>query len=391
MNEIFISYAWKDTKTEQGRQREKLVDAVCETLAAQKYKIVRDKATLTIGNSIRQFMQRIGNGNYIIIVISDKYLRSEYCMFEAVEIIELKGYEQNIFPVVLPDADIYSNDGQFKYINYWREKGQKIRKMVENTLNVEDDFAMTKVAEKIMEIADKIDDFIYFISDKLSINPENNFDGFIQAITSSIKADNDKLKQEKNILVAGTGAFQLPEEVLWCTRHLGQRIAEENYNLVSGGWQGVDYVVADEFSKEIQKHKQKLSAKMTQIVPIGKQPEFKGGSIHYVEEGAKEWLESLKIADVVVLIGGQGGTYETYQYALQENIPVIPVVCTNGDAKAVFDNMLKNWDKQNLETVTQDKFKSLNQFINNKETAAMVIDDVMEMIDEIIFAKAALR
>lgn len=391
MNEIYISYAWKDNNTKLGKERELLVDKICNTLGEKKYKMVRDKATLTIGNSIRNFMHDIGKGNYVIIVISDKYLRSEYCMFEAVEIIEAKEYKQYIFPIVLPDADIYSHGGQFEYIKYWRKQQQKIQNMVENTLNLEDDFAMFNIAHKIAEIANKIDDFLYIISDKLSINPETDFDGFINAITSSIKKDNDALKGKRNILVAGTGQYNLPQEILWCTKHLAHRIGMQNYNLVSGGWQGVDYVISDEYSKIINNNNQKLSEKLTQVVPVGKQPEFKGGNIKYVEEGAKEWLESLKMADVVVLIGGEGGTYETYQYALQENIPVIPIVCTNGDAKAVFDDMLKNWSKQNIGNITQDKFKSTNQYIDNEQTAIIVINDVMEMIDEIIFANAALN
>ncbi len=391
MNEIFISYAWKDNKTELGMQREMLVDKICSTLAENKFKIVRDKATLSIGNSIRQFMHQIGKGNYVIIVVSDKYLRSEYCMFEAVEILKIKGYEQRIFPIVLPDANVYSHEGKFEYINYWRTQQAKIEQMIQTTLNVEDDFAMLNIANKIVEIAKGIDDFLFFVSDKLSINPETNFDGFINGITTSIHKDNECQKSNKSVLVAGTGAFNLPPEVLWCTTHLGKQLAQQNYKLITGGWQGVDYVISDEFSKEVYAHKQKLSEKLIQIVPNGQQPEFKGGTIKYVEAGAKEWLESLKLADVVILIGGQGGTYETYTYAKQENIPVIPIVCTNGDAKAVFDNMLKNWNEQNMGNISIDKFKTLNQYIDNEQTAEMVCNDVMEMVNEIVFSQLALK
>ncbi len=391
MNNIYISYAWKDNKSALGQSREALVDRICDKLNELGYKIVRDKATLTLGDSIREFMHEIGKGNYVIVVLSDKYLRSEYCMFEAVEIIRSKGYEQRVFPIVLSDADIYSHDGQFAYVEHWRQQKRKIQEMVDGILDREDDFALMGVAKKIYEIADGIDDFVNFISDKLSINPETNFDGFIESMTQVIRRDNVATRAHRSILVAGTGAFTLPDEILWVSQSLGRRIAEQGYKLITGGWQGVDYVVSEAFAQVVMAQGQRLSDRLTQVVPTGQQPQFKGGSIRHVPPGPTEWLESLKAADLVILIGGQGGTFETYQYAAQENLPVLPIVCTNGDAKAVFDHMLENWASQDLGKISQELFKSLNQYINDSKTADGVCQDVLAIADEVIFAREVLR
>jgi hypothetical protein len=71
-SEIFISYAWKDAHEKAEDSREKIVDEICRIFVGHGYEILRDKNHLTYRQSIRDFMQRLGKGNYIIAVISDK-------------------------------------------------------------------------------------------------------------------------------------------------------------------------------------------------------------------------------------------------------------------------------------------------------------------------------
>ncbi|MGI0494347.1 toll/interleukin-1 receptor domain-containing protein [Alkalinema pantanalense CENA528] len=390
MNQIYISYAWKDDKSELGQQRELLVDRICQTLLAMGYNLIRDRDHLTLGQSIEQFMQEIGRGNYVILVISDKYLRSEYCMFEAIEVMKHKDYAQKIFPVVLSDANIYTKTGRVDYIQYWQQQGEQLAQLL-GSIATESSSALVNVAQKIAEIASNVDEFIHFVQDKLSIDPAKNFDTFIHHLTQQIYEDSQKLRSQKSVLVAGTGNFQLPDEVNWCARTLGKKLADNQYNLITGGWEGVDYVVAEQYAATLAKSPLRLTDKLTQIVPQGKQPVFKGGRVEYTEPGVNEWLDCLRRADLVILIGGVGGTYETYQFAMQERIPVIPIVCTNGDAKRVFDEMLQTWEQQPMGKIAPEKFKSLNQYINNVETAEDVIYDVIDIVNEVIFAKTMLK
>ncbi|QHG16958.1 DNA transporter [Nostoc sp. ATCC 53789] len=391
MNQIYISYAWKDNKSELGSQREELVDKICTALISERYNLIRDRNYLTLGKSIHDFMQEIGRGNYVIVVVSDKYLHSEYCMFEAVEIMKRKDYEQKVFPVVLQDANVYTKEGKTEYIKYWKQQSETLKQLMVSELSAHEDSAMYNVAEKIMEISQKIDEFMFFISDKLSIDPSQNFNVFINQLTDAIKNDAVKLRSKKSILVAGTGSFEIPNEINWCAQQLGERIAEYNYNLITGGWEGVDYVVADKFAEKIAQKDIRLTDKLTHVVPRGKQPVFKGGKVEYTESGINEWLDCLRHSDLVILVGGVGGTYETYLYAKQEKIPVIPIVCTNGDAKKVFDEMLENWDSKLMGNISPEKFKSLNQYINDLSTAEDVVNDVMDIVNEIIFAKTMLN
>ncbi|NEQ53090.1 MAG: DNA transporter, partial [Leptolyngbya sp. SIO3F4] len=308
----------------------------------------------------------------------------------ALEVMKQKNYQQRIFPVVLSDANLYDRDAQVEYIQYWQQKRERFSAVLGP--NPADEYsAMANVANKIDEIANNVDDFIHFIKDKLSIDPAKDFDGFINGLISEIQKDARQLRNEKTVLVAGTGNYYLPAEINWCAQKLGKKIAERTYSLITGGWEGVDYVVADAFAQQLAQDGIRLTDKLTQIVVRGNQPAFKGGKVEYTAPGVNEWLDCLQRADLVILLGGVGGTYETYMYAKQEQIPVIPIVCTNGDAKRVFDEMLRDWDRTLMGSITPEQFKSLNQYINDAETADDVIIDVMAMVDEIIFSKTMLK
>lgn len=82
LSEIYISYAWPDLSNNEPS----LVDGIYDYLVAKKYDIKRDVVDLHYGESIRKFMKKIGAANFIIIFLSDKYLKSPNCMFELCEI-----------------------------------------------------------------------------------------------------------------------------------------------------------------------------------------------------------------------------------------------------------------------------------------------------------------
>lgn len=114
-NEIVVSYAW-------GGESECIVDELEQAFAQRGIHVVRDKKDLAYKGSIEEFEQRIGQGKCIVLVISDKYLRSEHCMFELVEAGKNENLRARIFPIVLADAQIYKAIDRISYINYWDEQ-----------------------------------------------------------------------------------------------------------------------------------------------------------------------------------------------------------------------------------------------------------------------------
>lgn len=154
---VFISYAW-------GGEREEVVNQIDKSLQARGIKIIRDKRDLGYKGSIKGFMERIGDGNCIIVVISDKYLRSPNCMFELVEIADGKEFHERIFPVVLSDANIYDPLRRIEYIKFWEGKITELDKAMRevgmaNLQGIRDDIDQyTRIRARIADLTDILKD-----------------------------------------------------------------------------------------------------------------------------------------------------------------------------------------------------------------------------------------
>src|SRR5687767_14252027 len=122
---VFISYAW-------GGESEEIVNQIDQALQQRGLKIIRDKRDLGYKGSINAFMERIGQGNCVIVVISDKYLRSPNCMFELVEIAEEKQFHNRVFPLVLSDANIYDPVRRLEYVRHWEVKRAELAQAIKD-------------------------------------------------------------------------------------------------------------------------------------------------------------------------------------------------------------------------------------------------------------------
>jgi GTPase SAR1 family protein len=113
--EVFVSYA---TGGESGQ----VVDALQKAFAERGITVLRDKDELAYKDSIRAFMQRLGRSRYVVIVLSQKYLESPYCMFELTEIASHEDFRGRVFPIVLPDAGIFDILKFVDYVKYWENR-----------------------------------------------------------------------------------------------------------------------------------------------------------------------------------------------------------------------------------------------------------------------------
>lgn len=121
-----VSYAWGDD-TPEGRDREALVDRLCAEAVAQGKQIVRDKKDMGLGEQISKFMRRIGRADRVFAVLSDKYLKSPFCMFELSEVWrnsrqEDKEFLRRICVYTLPCAKIWTPRDRTNYAIYWKEQ-----------------------------------------------------------------------------------------------------------------------------------------------------------------------------------------------------------------------------------------------------------------------------
>ncbi|WP_310604500.1 toll/interleukin-1 receptor domain-containing protein [Anaerosporobacter sp.] len=152
---IFLSYCWAD---------DKIADDICTSFEKQKeITIHRDKIEIESWRSIKEFMQSISQMNYVIILISRKYLESDNCMFEVLEIMRDRNYKNKIFPVIIYDA-IYDPMVRLGYVRFWEEKGKRFENELEG-LKLQNIQTSAGTLKHYHEIALHIDDFLGQIAD----------------------------------------------------------------------------------------------------------------------------------------------------------------------------------------------------------------------------------
>jgi tetratricopeptide (TPR) repeat protein len=111
----FISYAWGD-------ESEEIANELDKAFQTRGVTIVRDKRDLEFKGRIKEFMETIGQGKAVILVISEKYLKSPNCLFELSQVAKHGNFAGRVFPVVLNDARIYDPIDRLRYVQYWEQK-----------------------------------------------------------------------------------------------------------------------------------------------------------------------------------------------------------------------------------------------------------------------------
>jgi internalin A len=122
---IFFSYASGD-ESKTPENQEKIVEELYDSLSSEDYKLKRDKTDLEFGESITDFMKEIGQGKLILVFISEKYLRSEFCMYELYEIfrnskLEKGEFQKHVLLFHSENVQLKKAATVKKYLQYWSD------------------------------------------------------------------------------------------------------------------------------------------------------------------------------------------------------------------------------------------------------------------------------
>lgn len=177
--EVCISYA-------RGGSSGEIVDKLCQVLKDKNIDIVLDSEDLKYKDSLKNFMQRLGKGQCVVTVISDKYLKSKYCMFELTEFIENGKFQERIVPLVLEDAKIYELVDIVEYIRFWEEKLEAADKAAKSVQlanlapNIREDIDLnSKITRRISEFIGHLRDFLI---PPIDIHENSNFEDVVNEI-----------------------------------------------------------------------------------------------------------------------------------------------------------------------------------------------------------------
>mgnify|MGYP005750317583 CR=1 FL=1 len=229
--QVFISYAWGGLSEEVANELESL-------FSQHKIELIRDKTDLGFKGLIREFMQEIGRGNLVVLIISDKYLKSKNCMFELLEVEKKGEFFNRIFPIVLPDANIYESLGMIGYLKFWDQKIKELNQSVKELDNLADTRKIQEDINLYTDIRGAIDDLAAKLSNMNTLSLElmraKKFEPLFEALKAKLSPTNPELPKKKE----GKVLYHIPEMMQvekWtrCTVRLAwdEILLQENLNI----------------------------------------------------------------------------------------------------------------------------------------------------------------
>ncbi len=191
--QIFISYAW-------GGESEEIAARVDKVFQERGITIVRDKRDAGFKANIQEFMERIGQGKCVITIISEKYLKSENCMFELVEIAKNGDFYDRIFPIVLGDAKIYKPISRLNYIKHWEDQIKELEAGLKE-VSAANLPTFRKDIDLYTEIRQTIDSLIDTLKKMNTLTPEihssSAFEELYKAIENKLNQSSEKTSTPK--------------------------------------------------------------------------------------------------------------------------------------------------------------------------------------------------
>ncbi len=141
---MFLSYCQKD-KGIANIVEEKLKEN------EKRLEIFRDIREVEYRDKFSEFMQTISDKDFVLSIVSDRYLKSRNCMYEMSELMRDRKYESKLLFIIVSDSDkkyclledlpddenqgvgahIYDVGQQTEYLMYWQEKEQKMKNAIE--------------------------------------------------------------------------------------------------------------------------------------------------------------------------------------------------------------------------------------------------------------------
>ncbi|NCS48645.1 MAG: TIR domain-containing protein, partial [Microcystis aeruginosa BK11-02] len=194
--QVYISYNWQEDSNEMANQ-------LVQAFAAKRIEIIRDKTHTIYKDSIKNFMQQIGQGKCVVAVISDRYLKSENCMFELVEIARNGDFYQRIFPIILPDARIHKDFERIDYLKYWEDEKAKLQAKYKQ-IDLAKTNSILATLNLYDEIRGNIDNLTNILKDMNTLNidlhRQSEFAAMIETVETKLAEDGQNIptSSEKN-------------------------------------------------------------------------------------------------------------------------------------------------------------------------------------------------
>jgi internalin A len=168
--EVYISYAWGDD-SEEGKRRGQAVEGLYAALAKDGFRPVRDKEAMRAGVLISAFIRQLTRADRVVAVISEKYLRSTYCMHEIYRLWQRcqedpSELSKSLVSIVLPEVKIGDLEERAVYQRYWVERARKLEALVRDP-DLNPGPESLKEVRLVRAFAHNVDEILAYLPDVL--------------------------------------------------------------------------------------------------------------------------------------------------------------------------------------------------------------------------------
>jgi hypothetical protein len=123
---VFISY-------KRGGESGNLANRIYNEGNDLGFKVVYDKKDLDFFDKPWEFMKRLGYCRFLIAIISEEYFKSQYCMYEIIQMSEHSNdYIESIFPVLLKSTKMPDDSMWDRVENFWSNEISTLKKTMSN-------------------------------------------------------------------------------------------------------------------------------------------------------------------------------------------------------------------------------------------------------------------
>ncbi|MEH7830590.1 toll/interleukin-1 receptor domain-containing protein, partial [Gemmobacter denitrificans] len=164
----YVSYAWNDNEDPAAGNIEGVVDDLCAKAKKRGIDIHRDKDNITLGGRISEYMAQLARGDRIIVILSDRYLKSRACMLELYEIwIQARAEDATFLEKVRvfthPDTKIFTPVDRAKVAKHWADLYEEEKPLLDH-MGVADrvgHLALKKFAAHVGDILSLVADTLH--------------------------------------------------------------------------------------------------------------------------------------------------------------------------------------------------------------------------------------
>lgn len=142
---IFISYNWDDIEK---------INYIDSIFSRFQINLTRDIRDLKYNTNIHLFMDSIKDHDKLIIYISDMYLKSINCMYEASQILDK---DDKVVFIIKKGIKIFSIQDKERLVKYWEEEYTRVKQLDSNLYQQEinDTYVVSKAIAPIIDMIKK--------------------------------------------------------------------------------------------------------------------------------------------------------------------------------------------------------------------------------------------